>query len=105
MSNLLMFGSVQSQWISYLSGLTEDTILLSGLTEDTVLLSGLTEDTVLLSGLTEDTILLSGLTEDTILLYYSACLSLTVISSAPKASWVFMYTMNNHTYNARYETV
>ena len=54
-----MFGSVQSQWISYLSGLTEDTILL----------------------------------------YYSAWLSLTVISSAPKASWVSMYTMNNHTYN------
>ena len=42
---------------------------------------------------------LSGLALDTSLLQ---CLVFTVttVSSATKASWVIMYTMNNHTYNA-----
>ena len=48
-------------------------------------------------------IYLSGLALDTSLLQ---CLVVTVtaVSSAPKASWVVLYTMNNHTYNAMRES-
>ena len=40
-------------------------------------------------------------TEDTSLLLCRSVFTVTVVSNAPKASWVVvMYTMNNHTYNA-----
>ena len=37
-------------------------------------------------------------TEDTTVLWRSV-FTVIVVSSAPKALWVVMYTMNNHTYN------
>ena len=42
---------------------------------------------------------ISPSTEDASLLQFLV-VTVTAVSSAAKASWVVMYTMNNHTYNA-----